>query len=75
MGSVKVAEKVLAFNLSSLCSTSPPFANIFANELFTIYNSKVKIMIGGGHNIEMVKDYVAADTYGMDAVALRLAKQ
>ncbi|MBI2849837.1 MAG: cobalamin B12-binding domain-containing protein [Chloroflexi bacterium] len=36
----------------------------------------VKIMIGGGQITEMVKDYVNADAYGMDAVAaVRLAKQ
>lgn len=36
----------------------------------------VKIMIGGGQITDMVKDYVKADAYGMDAVAaVRLAKQ
>ena len=36
----------------------------------------VKIMIGGGQITEMVKDYVKADAFGMDAVAaVRLAKQ
>ena len=35
----------------------------------------VKIMIGGGQITEMVKDYVKADAFGMDAVAaVRLAK-
>ena len=33
-------------------------------------------MIGGGQITDMVKDYVKADAYGMDAVAaVRLAKQ
>lgn len=37
---------------------------------------QVKVMIGGGQITEMVKDYVKADAYGMDAVAaVRLAKQ
>ncbi|MEK7352998.1 MAG: cobalamin-dependent protein [Chloroflexota bacterium] len=36
----------------------------------------VKIMIGGGQITDMVKDYVKADAFGMDAVAaVRLAKQ
>ncbi len=36
----------------------------------------VKVMIGGGQITEMVKDYVKADAFGMDAVAaVRLAKQ
>ena len=36
----------------------------------------VKIMIGCGHITDMVKDYVKADAFGMDAVAaVRLAKQ
>jgi trimethylamine corrinoid protein len=36
----------------------------------------VKIMIGGGQITEMVKDYVKADAFGMDAVAaVKLAKQ
>jgi methanogenic corrinoid protein MtbC1 len=36
----------------------------------------VKIMIGGGQITDMVKDYVKADAYGLDAVAaVRLAKQ
>ena len=36
----------------------------------------VKIMIGGGQITEMVKDYVKADAFGMDAMAaVRLAKQ
>mgnify|MGYP001594597606 FL=1 len=36
----------------------------------------IKIMIGGGQITEMVKDYVKADAFGMDAVAaVRLAKQ
>ena len=38
--------------------------------------SGVKIMIGGGQITEMVKDYVKADAFGMDAVAaVRLAKE
>ena len=37
---------------------------------------EVKIMIGGGQMTEMVKEYVTADAFGMDAVAaVRLAKQ
>ncbi len=37
---------------------------------------EVKIMIGGGQMTERVKEYVAADAFGMDAVAaVRLAKQ
>ncbi|MEE8414330.1 MAG: cobalamin-dependent protein, partial [Dehalococcoidales bacterium] len=37
---------------------------------------KVKIMIGGGQISERVKNYVAADAYGTDAVAaVRLVKQ
>jgi 5-methyltetrahydrofolate--homocysteine methyltransferase len=36
----------------------------------------VKIMIGGGQITDMVKDYVKADAFGMDAVAaVRLTKQ
>src|SRR3990172_16388 len=36
----------------------------------------IKIIIGGGQITEMVKDYVKADAFGMDAVAaVRLAKQ
>jgi methanogenic corrinoid protein MtbC1 len=36
----------------------------------------VKIMIGGGQMTEMVKEYVTADAFGLDAVAaVRLAKQ
>jgi methanogenic corrinoid protein MtbC1 len=38
--------------------------------------NNVKIMIGGGQITEMVKDYVKADAFGLDAVAaVRLAKQ
>jgi len=37
---------------------------------------EVKIMIGGGQMNEMVKEHVAADAFGMDAIAaVRLAKQ
>ncbi len=36
----------------------------------------VKIMIGGGQMTEMVKEHVAADAFGLDAVAaVRLAKE
>lgn len=37
---------------------------------------QVKVMIGGGQITERVKDYVAADAFGLNAVeAVRLAKQ
>lgn len=37
---------------------------------------KVKIMIGGGQINDMVRDYVAADAYGIDAMAaVRLTKE
>ena len=36
----------------------------------------LKVMIGGGQMTEMVKEYVTADAFGLDAVAaVRLAKQ
>jgi methanogenic corrinoid protein MtbC1 len=36
----------------------------------------VKVMIGGGQMTELVKEYVTADAFGLDAVAaVRLAKQ
>ncbi len=37
---------------------------------------KIKVMIGGGQIDEMVKDYIGADAYGLDATdAVKLAKQ
>ena len=36
----------------------------------------IKVMIGGGQMNEMVKEHVAADAFGLDAVAaVRLAKE